>query len=559
MALTEAQRNGLLAVALGTLAVAVFWPIRGHDFLLYDDDLYVTANPMVALGLTRESVHWAFTSFHGANWFPLTRLSWMLDWQLHGAEARGFHTTSLLLHALTSSVLFLALARLTRSPGRSAFVAAVFAVHPLQVESVAWIATRKDTLSALCFALALLAYATPRRGDRGGRRIAAVFACLALGLLAKQMLVTLPFVLLLLDDWPLWRLRTSKDAGRFDSRALRRAIHEKLPLFVLVALFCAVALVAQRAGGALASFDALPLGERLANAASAGVAYLGMAFWPQGLAVFYPHPEQGIALWHGLAAAALLLGLTLGALRSARLGPSPLAVGWFWFLGMLVPVIGLVQVGSQALADRYTHLPLIGLAIALAWGAPQLLARLLPDARARRATLVAAGTALLAALVVATSVQLRHWRDTEALMRHALAVTRANYVAHAYLGVALVAKDRAAEAVRHWQEAARLRPGYLDVANNLAWLLATSADPAVRDPDRARVHANRAARIAPDEPAVLDTLAAAQAAAGLFAEAQRTAGRARRLAEQRGDTALARQIATHEAHYRAGRAWVEPR
>jgi tetratricopeptide (TPR) repeat protein len=524
---------------------AVFWPLRDHAWLNYDDDVYVTRVPQVAEGWSPGGVAWAFTSLEGANYFPLTRLSWMLDAELYGLDAGGFHTTSLLLHALATSLLFLALAGMTGCPGRSAFVAAVFGVHPLHVESVAWIAARKDTLSGVCFAAALLAYAPGGTSPRSALRMAGVSLLHALGLLAKQTLVTLPLLLLLLDAWPLGRLRSARDA--------RRALLEKLPLLALSVAAGALTVIAQSRGGTIADLERLSLAARLANAGVATVHYLADAVWPSGLAVFYPHPQGGTppALWAG--AWALLAAFSAGALLAARRFPA-VCVGWLWFLVALAPVSGVVQVGSQARADRYTYLPLIGLALAAAWGGSALLARWVRLPSRRQWVSAALGVATVVALSAACAHQLRHWRDSESLMRRALAVTRGNATAHAHLGSALLERGAVDEAVLHWRQAAELQPGFLQVTNNLAWLLATASDPRHRAPAEALRLARRAALMAPDDPAVLDTLAAAQAAAGRFEAASVTAARAAERARERGDPALAREIEQRAAGYRRGRA-----
>jgi tetratricopeptide (TPR) repeat protein len=283
---------------------------------------------------------------------------------------------------------------------------------------------------------------------------------------------------------------------------------------------------------------------------------VAQAFWPSGLAVFYPHPGAALSAGRLAASLALLAALSALALHLRRRVPAVL-VGWLWFLGMLVPVSGLVQVGSQAMADRYTYLPLVGLAIAVAWGVPAALAAVWPDARRRGQLLRAAGCAALAALAVASSLQLRHWRDGESLMRRALAVTRDNHIAHAYLGIALLRRGEVEAAIAQWKESARLAPGYLTVLNNLAWLLATHPDARRRDPAAALAYAERAQHLAPDDPAVLDTAAAAYAAAGRFGDARRVAQRARDLARRGGDAALAEAIAARLAHYEGGRAWLE--
>ena len=540
--------------AIFALALLTFLPIRNHAWLNYDDNVYITQSVPVLAGWTFESLAWAFSSFDGANWFPLTRLSWMLDSELHGTRAGGFLWTNLLLHALASLALFDALARLTRNAPRSAFVAAVFAVHPLHIESVAWIAARKDPLSALFFALALVVYARDR--DRGGTVAGniGVFACTAFGMMAKPIVVTLPFVLLLLDFWPLRRLERSDAPGRFDAAKIRSAIVEKLPLFALVAGFSVLTLIAQNTGGAVASLDQVDTPTRLGNALVSYAAYVGKCLWPTGLAVFYPYPVAGHS---GLVVAmsALLLASVTAVTWSQRSKRPYLVVGWLWYIGTLVPVIGLIQVGSQAMADRYSYLPLIGLGIAAAWGVPDLCTRL----PARRIALPLLATCTIIALTVTTSFQLRHWRDSEALFRHALRVTERNHVAHSYLGAALLEKGRTAEAVREFESALQLRSNLLTVSNNLAWVLATTPEAHLRDPTGAIAAGENAARLTEHaDPAVLDTLAAAYASAGRFADAVRTLEHAIRISREREDEASVREFVDRLTLYRARRAYVEP-
>jgi tetratricopeptide (TPR) repeat protein len=533
------------------LACAVYLPILGHEWLNYDDDIYVTRSAELQQGIGWEGLRWAFTTEQGANWFPLTRLSWMLDLALHGLDAGGFLLSNLLLHALASALLFLALSKLTDELPRSAFAAAVFAVHPLHVESVAWVSARKDVLSGLFFMLALLAFASSAVRGSTLRARAALFASLALGLLAKPMLVTLPCVLLLLDAWPLGRL-AGPDGG-IDPRRSLRAAREKLPLFALAAASCLVTLSAQAGGGAMVSLDRVSLPDRAANALVAYLVYLRKFAWPSDLAVFYPHPGGGLPLWKPLLAAALLLSATVLALRAwPRRGY--LAVGWLWFLGMLVPTLGLVQVGSQALADRYMYLPLAGLAIALAWGAADAV-----GTRGRRGAALAGAALLVVGLLAgATRAQLRHWHDSVSLFSRALAVTEENHVAHAFLGAALAERGNLPETIRHYREAIRIRPGFLTAANNLAWVLATAQDPALRDPALAVSLAERAAALSSSpDPSILDTLAAAYAAAGRFGEAARIAQRALVQVEASGPPAFAEQIRARLALYRAGQPYQE--
>ncbi len=542
----------MLCALVVLLTAAVFWPMRTHEWLDYDDDVYVTRSDPVRAGLTPASVAWAFTSFQGANWFPLTRLSWMLDAEIHGEDAAGFYATNLLLHALATGLLFLALLRMTGDAGRSAFAAAVFGVHPLHVESVAWISARKDVLSGVFFMLSLFVYARAGGGARAATRVL-LLACLALGLMAKPTVVVLPFVWLLLDYWPLSRLGPPGAALRVEPARAAAAVLEKLPAFALVAVASVLTVLAQRSGGALVGDDVLPFSARAANALESYVAYLAKAFAPHDLAVFYPHPAGGMGAG-ALAACALLLAVTAAAFALRRRAPA-LLVGWLWYLGALVPVIGLVQVGSQAMADRYTYLPLVGIALALAWGVPALL----PTWRGRDAALGAVAVAAVAVMAWTTSLQLRHWRSSEALFTHALAVTRDNHIAHAHLGQALLDEGRPALAIEHWREAVRIRPDFDTAANNLAWLLATSPDPAVRDPEEALRYARLAEEAgAPDDPAILDTLAAAHAAAGRFGAARDLLRRAVRLAVADGDEDLARDLRARLALYRAGRPYVQP-
>ena len=559
MAVAEATRPigtrrtlvpGLVLVAL---AVGLYLPALDHAWLNYDDDIYITDNRDLQRGLTPEGLAWAFSTFQGANWFPLTRLSWMLDYEIWGLDAGAFHATSLALHALNGLLLFLALAKLSGRVARSAFVAAVFLAHPLHVESVAWAAARKDPLSGLFFMLALLAYASA--GPRGPafRQHLLVFVCAALGLLAKAVVVTLPFVLLLLDEWPLGRLRRRDRPERWDPRRIREAVVEKLPLFALVTAAGVVTIVAQRAGGAVASLEQIPLHLRAANAAVAYVAYLGKVLWPTQLAIFYPHPGDAIAAGWVALSAAFLLAVTALLIAAARRRAYGL-VGWLWYLVMLAPVIGIVQVGSQAMADRYTYLPLIGLSIVAAWGVPDLLGSL----RRRRLVLAATAGVTIAALAAGTASQLHHWRDSEALFRHALRVTRDNHIANAYLGAALLAQGRTREAIAHSSEAVRLRPDFLTAANNLAWLLATAEVESLRNPYTALRLAQRSAFLTEHGDArVLDTLAAAYAASGRFEEAVRAAERALKLATEAGDGELAAEVEARLALYRAGEAYRE--
>jgi Flp pilus assembly protein TadD len=418
----------------------------------------VTENPRVLAGLTRDGIRWAFTSREVANWHPLTWLSHMADVEWFGTDAGAHHLVNLAFHGANAILLFLVLCRMTRMPWRSGIVAALFAVHPLHVESVAWVAERKDVLSTFFWLLTMGAYA--RYAERPGLlRYLPVPLLLALGLMSKAMLVTLPFVLLLLDGWPLRRFAPAGGGPPGGTgcppAGIRRLLAEKAPLLLLSAACSAIAYSAQQASGTVTSLERFPPGTRIANALISYVSYAGKAFWPEPLSVFYPHPGAGIPGWHVAAAAAALAGASALAAWQCRRRPY-LAVGWFWYLGTLVPVIGLVQVGFQAMADRYTYVPLIGLSIAGVWGAADIGEAL----RIPRRALGAAAAAALLAFSVAAHRQAGYWRDSVTLFRHAVEVTRGNWLAHENLGLALGLRGRTVEALGHFRESIRLNPAY---------------------------------------------------------------------------------------------------
>ena len=433
----DRRRSLVICLMLAAAVGIAFSPVLRNDFVGYDDPDYVVNNPHVVGGLTGANAAWAFTHAYASNWHPLTWLSHQLDCTLYGLHPAGHHFTSLLLHAVNTILVFLWLSGLTGARWRSAAVAAAFGLHPLRVESVAWVAERKDVLSTSFALLALIAYSAYARRP-GWARYGAVALLVAASLASKPAWVTLPLLLVLVDWWPLGR----------------RALREKIPLLALSGLGAAAAVWAQRAGASVSALDQLPLGLRLANAALSLVRYLGKTAWPARLAVFYPFPET-VAGWQ---AGLCLLAVAAVTMLVVRLrGSRPwMAMGWGWYLLALLPVIGIVQVGMQAMADRYLYAPLIGLLIAVAWTAPD------------RPAVRGAAAAVLAVWAVLTWRQCEVWRNGLTLFQHAAAVTQGNFVAHDNLGVELDRRGRAEEALAEYREALRIRPGDRNASQNFA-------------------------------------------------------------------------------------------
>lgn len=465
---------GLLLVAV----LLVFGQTVQHEFVNFDDDQYVTQNPHVTGAAKDDGITWAFTQNHAGNWHPLTWLSHMLDCRMYGLWAGGHHLTNVLLHAATAILLFLVLRQMTGAFWPSAWAAAVFAIHPLRAESVAWVAERKDVLSGLFFMLTLGAYAHYARRPFSLVRYLAVVLLFALGLMSKPMLVTLPFVLILLDAWPLRRI----DAARADRKAAWRLVLEKIPLLALSAASCMVTLTAQNV-----AIHEFPLHVRIANALVSYVGYLGQLFWPVRLAVYYPYPDGSALAWEAAGAALLLLVISVVAVIWRRTHPW-LLVGWLWYLGMMVPVIGLIQVGGQAMADRYTYLTQIGPVIALAW----IAAAVWRDSPARRWKL-GLGVATVLVLMTLAWRQTATWRNNETLWRHAVASTSRNFRAHNYLGITLSGQKRLDEAIEQFQEALAIQPENTDANGNIGIALVQKGRV-----DEAIVHYRRGLETSPD-------------------------------------------------------------
>jgi cytochrome c-type biogenesis protein CcmH/NrfG len=623
---TAAQsKPGWLILGVALLLAALTWIVFGqtlhHDFVNYDDQRYVYENPRITGGLSARAIVWAFTHVHSENWHPLTTISHMLDCQLYGLKPGAHHATNVLLHAVGAVLLLVALFEMTGAAWRSAFVATLFAVHPLHVESVAWIAERKDVLSGVCFMLILLLYTRyARRPSFGGYiTVMFLFAC---GLMSKPMLVTLPFVLLLLDYWPLTRIGSGATAQNppFARSTIIKLVSEKIPLILLSVCSSVVTFLAQRP--AIGGTEELPILSRLGNAVVSYVAYIWQMFWPADLVVFYPHPENRLPVWQILAALIALIGFSAVAVVTRRRRPYVL-VGWLWYLGMLVPVIGILQVGWQARADRYTYLPQIGLFILTAWGVTDSTRKW----HHQREVLTVGATAIIIALTWRAWIQTSFWRNSETLWAHTLTVTHSNDVAENnlgtillqqgrvdeaiarferaieirsqnapahdnlakaflrkgqfadamvesrklleiqpenlevrnILGTVLIQQGRIREAVEQWQETLRRDPNNGNANSNLAWVLATCPEQSLRDGNRAVQLAEEASQLSGGKNAVvLRTLAAAYAENGRFTDAIDAARRGAALANQQGNSSLAAEFEHSIALYQSHTALRDP-
>jgi tetratricopeptide (TPR) repeat protein len=437
--------------------IIVYGQIRTHDFIGYDDDNYVTENRYVRQGLSKESVIWAFRSTHASNWHPITWLSHMLDVELYGMKPGAHHMTNLLFHLFNSLLLFIVFRKMTLHFWQSGVVALLFAIHPLHVESVAWVAERKDVISTFFGMLTLWSYVRYTR-QPGMIRYLPVVGLFVLGLMAKPMVVTLPFVLLLLDYWPLNRIQagpTNNPHGKARAKLpALQLVYEKIPLFVLAGVSCAVTFLAQMKGEAMALSDAQPLMMRVANALISYVKYLQKLIWPYDLAILYPYPEVIIA-WQVFGACVVLGGITFFAMRYRNRIPW-FFVGWFWYVGTLVPVIGLVQVGVQAMADRYTYIPMIGIFMILSWGTIELF----HNRNYKKMALPAIATVVFLVLVTTSRAQVSYWKDSIRLFEHALEVTDGNYVIHNNLGFELALQDQKDKALKQYAEALRINPEF---------------------------------------------------------------------------------------------------
>jgi protein O-mannosyl-transferase len=572
-----------ITIAVCIFLTAIIWLVFGqtlsHDFINFDDDRYVYENSEVSRGLTLDGLKWILTHSHASLWHPLTTLSHMADCQIYGLRPAGHHFTNIVLHNLGAVLLFLVFRGMTGCIWQSAFVATIFAIHPMRVESVAWVAERKDVLSGVFFMLTLGAYLRYVRAP-GISRYLTLSIFLACGLMSKATFVTVPLVLLLLDYWPLQRAN--------DFRGWRRLLMEKIPLLALSAAASAATVFAQTV--TMASLEQLPLLPRLKNAAVSVIAYLRQTFWPAHLAVFYPHPHDQLNIWVVLACVAPIVVLTLLAIFLRHKHPY-VFIGWFWYLILLAPVLGIVQVGLQARADRFTYLPHIGITMLLTWACADLTQQWLH----RRVVLISMATFAIAASTVVAYQQTTFWRNSISLWEHALAVTPDNQTAHQNLAAALWSKGRTAEANKHsraaaiaharttlrdypfdiathndlgvllvqngdvragieqWQISLQLNPDDGNALNNLAWVLATYPEDTIRNGRRAVELAAKAITLPGGNVAiVVRTLAAAYAEAGDFSKAIETGERALDLATAQNNTSLPstlrHEIELYQAH-----------
>ncbi len=489
----------VICLMLSFSVMVLFWQAQDHGFILYDDNLYVTENQHVQKGLSRESLSWALTATDAGFWHPLTWLSLMLDYQVYGLNAGGYHRTNVLLHMVSTILIFLVFFRMTHATGESALIAALFALHPLHVESVAWVSQRKDVLSTAFWLLTMLMYV--RYTERPGTyRYLLVVSFFVLGLMSKPMVVTLPIVLLILDYWPLRRFPARfyrlPETVKFTEASPLRLIAEKIPLLVLAAGLTGLTFYTEGKIGALKSLEMFPFDVRAANAVVSYAGYIWKTLWPVSMAIVYPHPGM-LPGWQVGLSGAVLLSITLIVFFRIKQDPF-LFTGWFWYVLTLVPVIGLVQIGGHGMADRYTYIPLIGLFVIMAWGG----SRLLSGWRHGRGFLLIGWGIVLSILAVLSWQQNQCWRNSITLFQHAILVTERNYLMYNNLGAAFFQQGNLNEAMACFEKSTRIKPDYADAFNNMGFVMALRGrqDQAVfyylkaleRKPDSEKAHTNLA-------------------------------------------------------------------
>jgi len=497
-----------ISLLLILVTSAVYWQIQKFNFINYDDNEYVFNNPYVKNGVTIDSIIWAFSNAHSSNWHPLTWLSHMLDRQMFGLWAGGHHLTSLFFHIVNSLLLFFIFRKMTGNLWQSAFMAALFALHPLHVQSVAWVSERKDVLSGFFWMLTLWAYACCYVRRPGLTAYMLVLVFYTFGLMSKPMVVTLPFVLLLLDYWPLNRLRVDGD-GKDLRTKISWLLLEKIPLFILSAASAGITIIVQRQSGALRSFDVIPLTDRLANILISYVNYIIKFVYPVKLAIFYPYPN-GISGWKLAASAVILAAISWAAIKHINRKPW-FIVAWLWFLGTLVPVIGLVQVGIQSMADRYMYLPMIGLIIPVAWGIPELLSKW----QYKKMILSVSAACVIIIFFWNTRTQLAYWSDTYTLFNRALAVTENNFFAYNVLGDELALKGNYKTAEKFFLTALKIKPNDFDALERLGQLAYRN-----KKYDQAITYYSKALALNPSDPEIYNKLGIVFFSKQLFEQAR---------------------------------------
>ncbi|MGD0573559.1 MAG: tetratricopeptide repeat protein [Sedimentisphaerales bacterium] len=574
----------LVYVGIAVATLVAYEPIRHNYFVSYDDDLYMK-NPAVTGGITGDSINLAFTKFYAANWHPLTWLSHMLDYRLFGLNPTGHHLVSVAIHIVNALLLFWILTNITGTTWVSAFVAAAFALHPLQVESVAWIAERKTVLSGLFWLLTMASYIHYVRRPGFGRYLV-VLLVFGLCIMTKPIVITLPLVLLLLDYWPLDRIRwghqrNNKARNRPDQKTIGWLIAEKMPLLAMSAILGVLTVIAQQSGGAISTLDKVPLDDRIANALVSYVKYIGKLVWPSDLAVFYPPSHSNLS--NAATAICAFIFIVISAI-SIYIGRRKkyIAVGWLWFAGTLVPMIGLIQVGDQAMANRYMYLPMLGLLIIIAMAGKELIGKL-PQLKTIAAI---TGVTAILSLLILTQMQVRHWRNSITLFEYALSVTEDNAITENSYACALFNEDRLDEAEQHFGNALRINPEFDTALIHLAriYLKEGRYDEAVsiyeelikrnhKTPelyynlamalrmqekyDESIKYFNKSLELNPNDAECLDALASSFAAAGRFAEAKATAEKALKLARETGLNDLAVAIENRIKLYEAGQSHRE--
>jgi tetratricopeptide (TPR) repeat protein len=508
---SKSKLKFILTLLLLVVAVCVvYWQVQECEFINLDDPEYVTENPNINKGFSYESIVWAFTTTRAANWHPVTWLSHILDYQFYGLNPLGHHLTNILFHIANVLLLFIVLFQMTGCIGKSCFVALLFAVHPLNVESVAWVAERKNVLSTFFWLLTMWAYVRYAKNKSAAKYLLAL-VFFSLGLMSKPMLVTLPFVLFMLDYWPLNRLRIGeeKNSAEKGNNFIQLGI-EKFPFLILVVASCVITFVAQKSSGAVQSAEIYPWRVRIVNALVSYFEYLEKMVWPKSLSILYPHQGNLLPTWKGVVCVIALFSISTFALKKVREAPY-FTLGWYWYLGTLVPVIGIVQVGGQAMADRYTYIPLVGIFISIAWGIPALLKRY----KLNIMTLPISAGIIVSILSAITWSQLSHWGNSVSLFKHAVEVSESKSssfsLVHINLGAALEEKNKVQDAIDQYREAVRLDPRNAKAHYDLGTIIGKQGNY-----DEAISHLKIAAEIDSNNPLVHNNLGLALSFSGNY-------------------------------------------